>query len=222
MGDVALIQVVGRLTKDAEAEALQNNADRVTIKFTVASNYYEKGKDQRPAAFYEARMFMPRDRFNNVSQFLRKGAAVLLYGQLRPRETQDANGQKKTWLNVEECDFAPLEAPKAGAQPVAAGPAAAPAPSQYVTDPKYPGYYFDRQTNQWVQGAVPQPAPPAPAPAPYQPPAPAPAPYQPPAAPPAAPPGWNPGGAPSAPPAAAPPASGGASYGGPPPGQSPI
>jgi len=218
VGDVALIQVVGRLTKDAEAEALQNNADRVSVKFTVASNYYEKGKDQRPAAFYEARMFMPRDRFNNVSQFLRKGAAVLLYGQLRPRETQDQSG-KKTWLNVEECDFAPLEAPKAGAQPIASGPAAAPAPSQYVTDPKYPGYYFDRQTNQWVQGNPPVAAPPPPPAPPAQPPL-----YQPPApsAPPAAPPGWNPGGAPSAPPAAAPPASGGGGYGGPPPGQSPI
>lgn len=215
MGDMALITVVGRLTKDATAEALQNSQGRVMVKYTVASSYYVKGQDQRPTTFYEVRQFMAQDRFNTISPMLRKAALVMVWGQLRPHETQDQSGQKKIWFNIEEAEFSALEPKKNdGQQPANQGGGQPPAQSRYATDPKYPGYYFDRQQNQWIQGAIPQDAPPPPPPAPPAPPAGPPA---------GTPPGYQPG--PAAPPPSVPPAQGG--YNNPPPGyagggQSPI
>jgi single-stranded DNA-binding protein len=108
MGDVALLTAVGRLTRDATAEALQGQQGRFAVKFTVASSHYQKGQQDRPTNYYECRMFMGQDRWTNVSQFLLKGRLVCVWGELRPRLAPDNQGGQRLWLNLEEVDFTPI------------------------------------------------------------------------------------------------------------------
>jgi len=108
MGDIALLTVIGRLTRDAVFEPLQNSPGRGSVKFTVASSYYVRGQQDRPTAFYECRMFMGQERFNSASQFLKKGRLICAHGELRPRLAPDQQGGQKMWLNLEEVGFEPV------------------------------------------------------------------------------------------------------------------
>lgn len=201
MSDIALIQVVGRLTKDAQAEQVNNQPDRLNVKFTVASSYYQYGQQDRPTAFYECRVFMNRKRWDSMGVDLKKGRTVVIWGELRPRTSAGNDGKEKTWLNVEQGDFAfigpkPEQTSSPGGYqqntqsvaPPAGGSAPpgyeAPLPDGWTqqTDPstQRPYYVGPNNQTQWER-----PQPPAPA-----------------AAPPATPP---PAGPPSGPPAGGPP-----------------
>lgn len=182
MGDIALVTVIGNLTKDATATPLDNDPSRLKIQFSLASSYYQRGQDQRPKAFYNVTMWMNQSRWGSVSQFFRQGSQLCVWGELRPRTGQDG----KTWLNVDQAQFTfvggrdnqqgggqpqaaqppaqPYGQPAAAAPAAPAQPPAAPAapPQQrYITNPQYPGWYQDTSTGQWYEGQPPDATPPA-------------------------------------------------------------
>ena len=186
MGDIAIVTVVGNITKDAQITPKESDPGQLKIDFTLASSYYA-GSDQRPKGFYNVRMWTNRDRWSKISQFFSRGNNMLVSGELKPRTDE----QGRTWLNIEgSVTFTPLgggqgqdnkpqqqqqqqqqyQQPQyqqpASAPPGAGGyaqpqaPPPAPPSSRYKTDPSYPGWYQDTQTGQWLQGNPPAPQPP--------------------------------------------------------------
>lgn len=181
MSDIALITIVGNLTQNATATPLEQNPQRVRVDFAVASSYYQKGQQERPKAYYQTRIWMSQERWAKVSTMLIKGAKVLVHGELRPR-LSTYEGKERLWNNVEEAQFT-MMGPKpegvAGGHPQGGGgppqgggydapQGAPPQQDRYRTDPNHPGWYYDTQTSQWAQGAVPAQAPSGPPPGPPQ------------------------------------------------------
>jgi single-stranded DNA-binding protein len=106
MGSIATIQVLGNLTKDATCQPLQNSPGRLQVDFRIAANFYDKSApNNKGSAFYGVRMFMSQERYNQINQFLCKGQSMLVYGEFKPRESRDNQGQTRTYLNIDRADF---------------------------------------------------------------------------------------------------------------------
>jgi len=152
-----LIEVMGHLGVDPE-ERVTPSGQKVT-NFSVATNYKRGGKE----VTVWFRITVWGDRFDRMMQYLKKGSAVIVVGELQPPEVYtDRNGTSQVRLQVtaEILKFPPFgrgsdreefgqqsqgQQPAGGGQPQAfAAPQPAADPTSFGTaDPVGAGYSSD-------------------------------------------------------------------------------
>ena len=118
------ITVAGQLGKDAEIKYMPNG-DAVA-SFSVADS---QGKD-KPTIWWNCSMF--GKRAESLSQYLLKGSAVTVSGNVTEREWTDKEGGKRKSMDIRVSDIA-LQGGKRDAAPQAAPQRQAqkPAPSSF-------------------------------------------------------------------------------------------
>lgn len=109
------ISIAGQLGKDAEQRFLPNG-DAVA-SFSVADS---QGKD-KPAIWWNCSLF--GKRAEALTQYLTKGQAVTVSGNVTQREYTDKDGNKRTAMDVRVNDIA-LQGSKRDEAPRQAAPAA--------------------------------------------------------------------------------------------------
>jgi single-strand DNA-binding protein len=92
------ITIAGQLGKDAEVKFL-SNGDPVA-SFSVADS---QGKD-KPTIWWNCSLF--GKRAESLSQYLTKGQAVTVIGQVTEREWTDKDGQKRKSMDIRVGDVA--------------------------------------------------------------------------------------------------------------------
>lgn len=92
-------QFTGNIGKDAESRFLPNGDPVVSFSVGVKSGYGEK------ATTTWARCSMFGKRGESVSQYLTKGQLVGISGEVRLREWNDEQGQKRSSLEVRVNDL---------------------------------------------------------------------------------------------------------------------
>lgn len=117
---------VGNLGKDAETRYLQSGDPVVSFSVGVKSGYGDK------ATTTWARCSMFGKRGESVSQYLTKGQLVGISGEVRLREWNDEQGQKRSSLEVRVNDLTLLG--KKDGQQAAQPRQQAPAPQQSAGD----------------------------------------------------------------------------------------
>lgn len=110
------ITIAGQLGRDAEVRYLQNG-DPVA-SFSVADS---QGRD-KPTIWWNCSLFGKRT--TSLSQYLTKGQAVTVSGQVTEREYTDKTGQVKKAMEIRVADVA-LQGGKRDAGNAAPAPAAA-------------------------------------------------------------------------------------------------
>ena len=115
-------QFTGNIGKDAESRFLPNGDPVVSFSVGVKSGYGEK------ATTTWARCAMFGKRAESVSQYLTKGQLVGISGEVRLREWNDNEGQKRNSLEVRVNDLTLLG--KKDGQQAAQPRQQAPAPQQ--------------------------------------------------------------------------------------------
>lgn len=119
-------QFTGNIGKDAESRFLPNGDPVVSFSVGVKSGYGEK------ATTTWARCSMFGKRGESVSQYLTKGQLVGISGEVRLREWNDEQGQKRSSLEVRVNDLTLLG--KKDGQQAAQPRQQAPAPQQSAGD----------------------------------------------------------------------------------------
>ena len=142
------ITVVGNLTGDPELKYTQNGI--AVVNFTIASTPSSLDKstgqwvDGEPL-FLRASLW--RDYAENVAASLHKGSRVIVSGNLKSRQYETKEGEKRTSMELDVLEIGPslryatasLTRKTSGGAPAAAvaddvWPAAAPAPSPFPSD----------------------------------------------------------------------------------------
>jgi single-strand DNA-binding protein len=106
------ITLTGNITKDCELRAM-SSGDSVA-SFSVADN---QGKD-KPAIFWNCSLF--GKRADALSQYLVRGQAITVVGNVSEREFTDKDGLKRKVLDVRVSDVALQGGSKQGAAPAPA------------------------------------------------------------------------------------------------------
>ena len=119
-------QFTGNIGKDAESRFLPNGDPVVSFSVGVKSGYGDK------ATTTWARCSMFGKRGESVSQYLTKGQLVGISGEVRLREWNDEQGQKRSSLEVRVNDLTLLG--KKDGQQAAQPRQQAPAPQQSAGD----------------------------------------------------------------------------------------
>lgn len=119
------ITIAGQLGKDAEQRFLPNG-DAVA-SFSVADS---QGKD-KPTIWWNCSLF--GKRAEALTQYLTKGQAVTVSGNVTQREYMDKDGNKRTAMDVRVNDIA-LQGGKRDEAPRQAAPAQRPAPAREPFD----------------------------------------------------------------------------------------
>lgn len=143
------ITVVGNLTGDPELKYTQNGI--AVVNFTIASTPSSLDKstgqwvDGEPL-FLRASLW--RDYAENVAASLHKGARVIVSGNLKSRQYETKEGEKRTSMELDVLEIGPslryatasLTRKTSGGAPAAAAvagdvwPAVSPAPSPFPSD----------------------------------------------------------------------------------------
>jgi len=91
--DITSFTAVGRVTRDAEFR--YTNGGTQLCKFSIASNYSRKVRDnwQDEVSYFDFTLF--GKRAEALAQYLTKGQQVVVSGQLRQERWED-NGQKRS------------------------------------------------------------------------------------------------------------------------------
>ena len=102
MSNEQFITIVGRLTSDPELRFVASGAPVASL--TIASNArkYDKQSDSwkdETTTFWRCNAW--RDLAENVAESLQKGMAVVAYGEVKSRDWQDKEGNKRSSLEVE-------------------------------------------------------------------------------------------------------------------------
>jgi single-strand DNA-binding protein len=102
------ITAIGTLTADPELRATSSGA--MVVNFTVASNDRRFDKDRNEwvdgdACFLRCNLW--RQPAENVAESLRKGHRVIVTGQLKQREWQTKEGEKRTAYELEVSEVGP-------------------------------------------------------------------------------------------------------------------
>lgn len=95
MPNFASCTIVGHLGRDAETKFLPN--DKCVVSFTVATS--RKRKDEEITTWWRCQFW--GDRAAKVAEFLTKGKAVLVQGEVHLREYEAKDGGKGHSLEVE-------------------------------------------------------------------------------------------------------------------------
>lgn len=92
MSDINIICIVGRLTRDPEA-----NESR--CKFSIANNYYMKDRDPKETVnFFDCVAF---GRIGETcAKYLSKGARIAIDGELRHNRWKDKDGKDRSGVSI--------------------------------------------------------------------------------------------------------------------------
>ena len=139
MPNYSSITLVGHLGRDAESRAAGNTT---VVKFSIAVT--RKRKETETTAWFNCSWF--GDRAYKVAQYLTKGKAVLVTGELYEHEYDAKDGTKKKSLEVDVRDVVLLgskdDAGNTGQVRAAVAPTAIPVPThaQSTTDSDSPPF----------------------------------------------------------------------------------
>ena len=100
-----IMNIIGRLTRDAEVRTLNN--DKQVVNFTVAVNDNYKNKDGErieQTSFFDCSYW----KTPNVVRMLTKGLLVQLTGRVTARAWVGRDGEAKAGLNFHTSDIKPL------------------------------------------------------------------------------------------------------------------
>ena len=99
------MNIIGRLTRDAEVRTLSNNKQVVNFSVAVNDNYKNKqGEWIEQTAFFDCSYW----RTPNVIKLLTKGRLVELSGRVSTRAWIGKDGEAKAGLNFHTSDIKPL------------------------------------------------------------------------------------------------------------------
>jgi single-strand DNA-binding protein len=133
------ITVAGVLGKDAEIRHMPNG-DPVA-SFSVADS---QGRD-KPTIWWMCQLF--GKRAETLSQYLLKGGAVTVSGNVSEREWTDKDGQKRKSMDIRVNDVALQGGRKEQAQSSYAPPSSARAPAQQAQHPAGGGGFEDMDSD---------------------------------------------------------------------------
>jgi single-strand DNA-binding protein len=132
MPNHASCTIIGHLGRDAETKYLPG--DKCVVSFTVATS--RKRKDEETTTWWRCQFW--GDRAAKLSEYLTKGKAVMVQGEVHQREYETKDGIKGHSLEVEVRELVLLGDGKAREE--SAQHAAAPAPRHV---PRHVGGGFD-------------------------------------------------------------------------------
>ncbi|MDV3950321.1 single-stranded DNA-binding protein [Elizabethkingia anophelis] len=99
------MNIIGRLTKDAEVRTLPNDKKVVNFSLAVNDSYKnKKGERVEQTAFFDCSYFLTP----NVAQILTKGLMVELSGRVSVRAWTGKDGAPKAGLNFHTSTIKPL------------------------------------------------------------------------------------------------------------------
>lgn len=143
-----IIIIQGNLTRNVEVRQVGQSS---VATFTVATSERIKKADGtviEESEFHDVELWNP----GNVTQYLLKGASVLVEGRIKTDKWQDQNGQQKERKKV-RCDTLRL----CGSKPQATQPQAAPQPAYPQAPQPYPQQGYPQGGQPYVaQGPAPQ------------------------------------------------------------------
>lgn len=137
--------VTGRIGKDAEIKTFENG--RAVINFSLAwSEKYKdrQGEQQERTVWYECAVWRKQEA-TGVAQYLRKGAQVLVQGEVSGRGWQNDAGEIKVSMQINVRELELLQVPKLEGQQQQAGPQSS-------------GWQPPQQSSPFQQQAAPTPA----------------------------------------------------------------
>ena len=89
--------LIGRLTRDPELRYTGNNTAVASFVIAVNRNFTNQ-QGERDADFFNVTVW--RKQAENVKNYLSKGSQVAIEGRLQSNTYDDANGQKRTSIDV--------------------------------------------------------------------------------------------------------------------------
>ena len=89
--------LIGRLTRDPELRYTGNNTAVASFGIAVNRNFTNQ-QGERDADFFNVTVW--RKQAENVKNYLSKGSQVAIEGRLQSNTYDDANGQKRTSIDV--------------------------------------------------------------------------------------------------------------------------
>lgn len=89
--------LIGRLTRDPELRYTGNNTAVASFGIAVNRNFTNQA-GERDADFFNVTVW--RKQAENVKNYLSKGSQVAIEGRLQSNTYDDANGQKRTSIDV--------------------------------------------------------------------------------------------------------------------------
>ena len=89
--------LIGRLTRDPELRYTGNNTAVASFGIAVNRNFTNQ-QGERDADFFSVTVW--RKQAENVKNYLSKGSQVAIEGRLQSNTYDDANGQKRTSIDV--------------------------------------------------------------------------------------------------------------------------
>jgi len=112
MADLSLYTGIGRLTRDAEVKTVPSG--KAVTQFTIASNPSWNRDD--PALFMDCQLW--GDRGMKLSEYLKRGSKVCVYGTLKQESWTGNDGSKKVRFRVDVSDVSLLDSRKAEGEPL--------------------------------------------------------------------------------------------------------
>lgn len=111
MADLSLYTGIGRLTRDAEVKTVPSG--KSVTQFTVASNPSWNRDD--PALFMDCQLW--GERGPKLSEYLKRGSKVCVYGTLKQDSWTGNDGTKKVRFKVDVSDVSLLDSRKPDNEP---------------------------------------------------------------------------------------------------------
>ena len=108
MSNEQFITIVGRLSQDPELRFTPSGAAVANLSIASNARKYDKQSDSwkdETTTFWRCNAW--RDLAENIAESLQKGAAVIAQGEIKSREWQDKEGNKRTSLEVEVSSVGP-------------------------------------------------------------------------------------------------------------------
>ena len=99
-GDINVVVLVGRLTRNAELRYPQNGGN-ASLRFSIAVNRSRRnasGEWEDEANFFDC-VYFTRSA-ESLSQYLEKGRQVAIQGELRQSRWEDQNGQSRNRIEI--------------------------------------------------------------------------------------------------------------------------
>ena len=134
--------IIGNLTRDPEVRALPSGAKVCSISVATNRVWKDKNGARQEAVDYHNVVVFGRQA-ETVSQYLRKGASVLVEGRIQTRSWDDKDGQKKyrTEIVADRVQFGP----RSGAGSTGTGSSSAPSGGSWSGKPVSSGGSSDDQ-----------------------------------------------------------------------------
>ena len=116
LGYLNAVQLVGRLVADPELRYTQKGAPVCSFRIANSRRY----KNRETGEFQEETLFINivawRRQAELANDFLKKGSAILLEGQLRSRQWESKEGEKRSTIEVVARSIQFLDAPAVAAE----------------------------------------------------------------------------------------------------------